>query len=106
MDEKKDKGDEAWEALLSNGSQESFRPGFEDRVMRRIAEAGAVSGESVIDWIRALFPRLVLPAAAISIVLLANNYRQAIDGTAVVDALFGLPDPQIFAELSGLGLAG
>lgn len=90
---------------MQGAKSEGFKPFFEARVMRRIAEeqkgVGTSSDLQFTDLILKMFPRVAVPALVGACVVMSVNFNAADDGTSFVDALFGLPpeNPVEFALL-------
>lgn len=81
--------------LLSAAKPEGFKPFFQARVMRRIAEeeqeSGALFSQEISGMMARLFPRVAVPAFAAASIVMAGNVGAAAAEAPLVDALFGLP---------------
>ncbi len=85
------------EEQLSELNEKSFAPGFEDRVMARIAAERKTAHDffslEVSDLISDFFPKFAGPAFIAATMMMAFNFSTAAAETPFVDAIFGLPAP-------------
>ena len=85
------------EAAVRKASEAAFTPGFENRVMARIAAERQTANDffslEVSDLISHFFPRLAGPAFIAASMIMALNFSTAAAETPFVDALLGLPAP-------------
>ena len=83
--------------MVGDGATAAFRPGFDRRVMARIAEERRTADDffsvEVSDLISHFFPRLVGPAFVAASMLMAFNFSTASAETPLMAALLGWPAP-------------
>lgn len=78
---------------LDGMENKSFKPGFSNRVMRRI---NAQKGPSFDDLIAQFFPRVAVPAIAIACLLMISNVMLVSTDTPLLEALFALSNENNF----------
>lgn len=82
-------------SMIGSRPKPEFEPFFVQRVMKRVHEERA-NGQSLFDVdfsaaLARLFPRIGVPAFALSGVAMASNASAASSGATLAEALFALP---------------
>ena len=81
--------------MMRGAKSENFKPFFDARVMRRIADeqrgASATLDLQFTNLIPRLFPRVAAPALLGACLFMAVNFNAAVADASLVDALLGLP---------------
>ena len=94
--------------VLRAAAPDRFAPFFDQKVMRRIAEAGRsgaeVAAQQIEESLAFVFRRLAVPAVAVCLLLAVTNVYQAQTGPfgselSVAEAMFGLPPTGLEAAL-------
>lgn len=94
--------------VLRAAAPDRFTPFFDQKVMRRLAEAGRSGAEAAAQQIEEslafVFRRLAVPAVAACLLLAVTNVYQAQSGPfgselSVAEAMFGLPPTGLEAAL-------
>jgi len=87
-------------AIIADARNPEFKPFFEQRVMKRLEEeymsSARQSEASFFDVdlsaaLARLFPRVAMPAFAVSALAMASNAAAATPGVTLTEALFALP---------------
>ena len=93
---------EALGRVVEGSGPLGFQPGFEARVMAQINARAAFVSDDAMMLLWRMFPRVAVPASALTVLIMLNNYLGAPAGASILEALFGLPARNIVAVLGAL----